>query len=364
MPGFLAEFFQWFVCDASENQIRISKAKKNNFRSYTQLKKHQKRLKLFGIVFILVVLSLFIGLLLGPDLFPKQIQSELYIPNGKGDILLANVSKNQATIIFKTLNSADNNKPLATKAFVEVFSDPNYSNMVMRSPEDDYAVTHIIPVDSLQEGLIYYIRITAKDASEPTHESTITSWGDGKDPIKFYTTGDSIPVCAQVSNSQIVTAEHNEDKTTQKTEIVMAPIAESSEGLKNSDGSTNPAQSSNAALKISEVLNENHLQPKNKVQTIISWNTNKPSTTVLVYGEGRSNEKKEILVSQDLKTKHAVVLTTLTAGKTYYFNAKSIDDDGIVVTSEEHSLRTPRPQSTIIDKISESFKSIFSPPKL
>ncbi|EKE19933.1 MAG: hypothetical protein ACD_8C00082G0002 [uncultured bacterium] len=352
----LKEYSSWFFCDASTNQIRISKLKKGKFTSYTQLKKYQKRLKRTGVTIFLILLSLFAGMFLVLGIFPENIKSELYIPNGRGDIILGNISKNQATVIFKTLDSANDNKPLATKAFVEVFSDENYTNMVRQSAEADYAVTHIIQVDSLQEGLVYYVRITAKDSSEKVNIESVTSWGDGKDPIKFLTVGDFISACEQQTKPEIEDVNNNENYLNEKKEIVKIPIMESSENFDNEDD--------NSVLKISNVMNENHLQPKNKVQTIISWITNKPSTTVLAYEEGRSNEKKEILVSQDLKTKHAVVLTTLTAGKTYYFSVKSVDGDGVIANSEEYALRTPRPQSTIIDKIAESFKTLFSQPKL
>lgn len=346
----MKEYSNWVFCDAATNQIRISKSRKKKFTSYTQLKKYQKRLKLDGIMFLLVVVSLFVGLFLGPNIFPKKIQSELYIPNGRGDILLANISKNQVTVVFKTLDSADNNKPLATKAFVEFFSDENYSNMVRRSVVDDYAVTHIIPVDSLQENKAYYIRLTAQDSSEPMHISKVTSWGDGNDPIKVYTSGEIIPICE--NSIENIQKKDFKEIETGDTGIISAPFAESSNdfvGEKFSD----------KTFGIFDVMNENHLQPKNKVQTIISWNTNKPSTTVLIYGEKKSNDKKEIVISDEMRMRHAAVLTSLKAGTTYYFSVKSISDDGVAVVSEEYSLRTPNPQSTVLDKIAESFKSLF-----
>ena len=359
LPAFLSEYFEWLFSDASENQIRIAKSKNNKFRSYTQLKKHQKKLKIFVAGFFLALLFLLIGLVVGPTLFPKQIESELYIPNGRGDILLGNISKNQVTVIFKTLDSANANKPLATKAFVEVFDDENYTRLVRRTTEDDYAITHIIPLDSLQEGNIYYIRITAKDDSTPSHTKVVSSWGDGNDPIKVYTTGELIPTCAISKEEQHAAAERSSDALAEKNEKTAAPAAESVSDVQNIDNAKDVQQLDDSTLRISSVMNENYLQPKNKVQTIISWNTNNPATAVLVYGEGNSKEKKEVVISEQMQTKHAAILTTLKAGTTYYFDVKSVDEKGNIAVSEEYSLRTPRPQSTITEKIAESFKAIF-----
>lgn len=349
----LLDYYEWIFADASENQIRVIKNNDNKFSSYSQLKKHQKKLKKFVAMLLLALLFLLIGLVVGPTLFPTQIESELYIPNGKGDILLGNISRNQATIIFKTLDSANANKPLATKAYAEVFDDESYTNLVRRTPEDDYAVTHIIPIDSLQEGNIYYIRIIAKDGAIPGNTKTISSWGDGKDPIKFYTTGELIPACALAKENRIDSADADNEK---KNIPVYVQSSGDVQNLENMDVENLNAEES---LRISNVLNENYLQPKNKVQTIISWNTDVPATTVIIYGEGNSKEKKEIVISEEMQTKHAVVLTTLRAGATYYFNVKSLDKNGNVALSEQHSLRTPKPESTITEKIVESFMSIF-----
>ncbi|NTW26842.1 MAG: hypothetical protein HGA36_00740 [Candidatus Moranbacteria bacterium] len=351
LPPVLLDYFEWLFADAAENQLRITKANKNKFRSYTQLKRHQKKLKFYVGGFFLVLISLFMGLIIGPIISPAPIPPELYIPNGRGDILLGNISKNQVTMIFKTLDSANNNEPLATKAVVEVYNDENYTKLVRRTTEDDYAITHIIPVDSLQEGNLYYIRIVARhDAITGSQTKVVSSWGDGRDPIRVYTTGEIAQSCIPVKQAE------------------SPPIASDEiDAVKISDV-MNESQNQNAivannSLQISNVMNESYLQPKNKIQTIISWNTNKPATTVLLYEETASREKIEIIINNQLQDKHAAILTTLKAGTAYLFSVKSVDKDGKTVISEQYSLRTPKPQSTISEKIKESFKSIFKKQK-
>ncbi len=347
MPSFVLEYLEWIFLDSAENQIRITKFKKNKFRSYTQLKKHQKNVKLFFISISASVLLVFIGFVTEPVLFPKEPEAEIYIPSGKGDILLGNISRNQVTVIFKTLDSANGNQPLATKAVVEVFSDENYTNLVRRSIEDEYAITHVIAVDSLQENNVYYVRITVKDASTPTHTKIISSWGNGGDPIKFFTTGEVIANCVPVGklafNDKIIS-------------VKQADAIVDMDDKKNIDENN---QADKEVLQIENVLSENHLQPKNKVQSIISWNTNKLATATIIYREGGSSNKNEVTLDKQVRTKHAIVLTMLKPGTTYYFSLKSIDQQGNNVMSEEYSLRTPNAQLTIVEKISESFKDIF-----
>lgn len=340
LPGCVQEFFEMIFASAAENHIKIVKSGQQKFRSYTQLKRHQKNIRRSVTVFFLAVLSLVAGMVVGPIFFPQPAESEVYIPNGKGDILVSSVSRNQATVIFKTLDSANGNMPLATKSIVEFYEDQNYTDLARRTNEDDYAVTHIVPVDSLQEGKIYYIRIIAKDASTPVHSKDVASWGEGNDPIKVYTTGELIPSCAK------------EDVKKEELAVKVNETGSSQDSYDNQQSNALP-------LKIDNVQNENHLQPKNKIQTIISWTTNLPASTMITYGEERSGEKRQLKISDELLTKHAAILTTLKAGSTYYFNVESKDKDGNVAISEEYSLRTPRAQENVVQKISNNFKGIF-----
>ena len=353
-PAVLAHYEMLFS-SAADNHLKIVETGQKKFRSFTELKRHQKRVRRYVAIFLLAVFSWLLGILVAPIYFPKPAESEVYIPNGKGDIVLGNVSKNQATVIFKTLDSANGNKPLATKATVEVYEDQNYTNLARRTNEDDYAVTHIIPVDSLQEGKTYYIRIIAKDAANPVHTKVVSAWGDGNEPITVYTSGELVSNCAtqgaaQPSAAPAQNADSNIDTPAVKTSEG-APIADNVE--------MDSGQVDNSALNISEVQNENHLEPGNMVQTLISWFTNIPASTSITYWEENSGEKKQLDVSDQLATKHGAVMTTLKAGATYYFTVESKDASGNVVTSDEYSLLTPRPEENVIQKISDNFNALL-----
>ena len=346
-PPSVMRHYEMLFSDAAVNHLELVRAGQKKFQSYTQLKKHQKRVRIFFSIFLLALLCTFVGILIGPIIFPKPAVPVVYIPNGKGDIVLGNVSKNQATVIFKTLDSANGNKPLATKATVELYSDASYTNLERRTNEDDYAVTHIITADSLQENKQYYIRIIASDDSVPANQETISSWGDGNEPITVYTTGELANNCTtgttQNNNTNIDTTS---TKTNENSNNIGAGI------------SSPAAVSTNATLSVTNVQNENYLQPGNMVQTIISWDTNVPASTQITYWEENSSDKKDLLVSNQMTNKHPVVMTTLKAGQTYYFTAQSKDDKGNIVTSDEYSLRTPNPEENVAQKISDNFNQL------
>jgi hypothetical protein len=226
---------------------------------------------------------------------------------------------------------------------VEAFEDSDYTKLRTKTDADQFAVTHIVPVNGLVEGKTYYIRITASDSAVVPSMETLTSWGDGSDPIKLYATGEiSQQACSNIQQGN-------------NPAVVAPPVVSKSNEVTNEQ-----VQAQKEGLQIQDVQNENHIFAQTKVQTIVSWITNIPATTVLLYREEKSNQQNELLVSNNKNIKHAAILTTLKPNTTYYFKAKSLDDKGNEIVSDEYSLRTPQPNTTIIQKIGISFNSLIS----
>lgn len=365
----LKEYFQLLFSSAAENQMRIAKVGGKKFRSYTQLKRTQKRIRTVGTFFSITIVSLLIGFFGYPLLLPSEIDPEVYIPNGKGDILIGNISKNQATVVFKTLDSANDNKPLATKASIAAYSDREYKNLITSTPFDEYAVTHIISVDSLKEGEYAYLKIMATDAGgndNDTQPAVVSSWGDGHDPIKVYATGEAVSFC-EIKNQPTVNASQQEilDAIDEKikAEIGSTPVAPT--GYADGVAFTDESKAKSILQEhfvdepnISEVEHESYLYENNKVQTIISWKTSVPATTALLYREGNSGTEKEIAMEKEKTTKHAAITLTFEPGKTYYFRVKSQMDNGDDLLSEEYSLRTPKAKENAMQTIKAVFTSL------
>jgi len=342
-----SEHFKMIFFSAAENHIMMSHKNTKKFRSYTELKAHQRKIRKNVFWTFLLLVFLFIGIIIGTAIFPRTIKTEVYIPNGKGDILLGNVSKNQATVIFKTLDAENAYKPLATKAFVEVYSDESHAKLVQKTDVDDYAVTHMIPITGLAEGEKYYIKISVSDSANFENAKTISDWGDENESISVLTSGEAT-VASTTQNKNISVG-------TNILKNAVPATGESGAVLVN-NGNTQQSGS----LEILSVQNENYLQPGNKVQTIISWKTNIPATTALLYREGNSGSNQELNVSDQKQIKHAAVLTTLKTGTAYYFKVESKDDKGNAVVSDEYSLRTPQQKKTTLQQMIDNFKSIFS----
>jgi len=234
--------------------------------------------------------------------------------------------------------------------------DSNWVKIVLISIAIIYlSLLLFVPLIAIFIKKVYYIKIIAKDSSAQNNAKVVSAWGDGSEPIQVYTAGELISVCNSPKESPAVTPENDKEELAGQQQGNAAALV----GTQNIDETQNVQPNEKLPLRIATVMNENYLQPGKKVQTIISWETNRPATTMLIYAERNSTEKKEMLVSDKMQTKHAAILTTLKVATTYYFHVKSVDENGNVAVSEEYSLRTPKPQSTVIDQIATAFKTIF-----
>ncbi|HBP01172.1 MAG: hypothetical protein UX75_C0007G0041 [Candidatus Moranbacteria bacterium GW2011_GWE2_47_10] len=341
----------------ASNQLRLQKEQAARFRSYSQLKRYQKYVRKVALRFFMGVALLFVGILMGPAIFEPERSADIYIPSGKGDILISNVSKNQASVVFKTLDAADENKPLATTAVVEAYLDPQYKTLFKSSDPQDYAVTHIVPLYGLQEGQLYYLRIKASESKSMENSKDIGLWG-GSDPIVVYASGETVPTCVAQTQSTADGAEGSQTAeladSVSSGEVSVAPSSEN-----NTPKSAPVSGQTKESLRIMGVQNESYLHGRDKVQTIISWETNNPSSSILIYRNDKDGKEEELKVSEEMKKEHAAVLTTLKPGEVYYFKVKSESASGESVSSSEYSLRTPRARDTILEMVGNNFKSLM-----
>lgn len=344
---------------AAENQIRYSKLAPRRFRSYTQLKRYQRRLRKIALAVFFAFFFFVAGISFGPTMLVPEKPAEIFIPNGKGDIIIGNISKNQATVMFRTLDTAHNNKPLATKASVSLYTDPEYKNLFRTTKPGDYAVTHIISIDGLREGTEYYARISASEAGDMKNPVTVSSWGSGNESLKFFAIGDAAPLCTSQSVAgrssdegvSLAGQEVKVEKDIATNEAFIepgVPIAPTGEELSR--------ENEGGLLHIYEVQNESYIHGRDKVQTIISWVTDKPARSWLKYREGSEGVEQEMKVRENWDTKHVIVLTTLKPDTVYYFSVRVEDETGDGVISEEYSLHTPRAREMVLDMVANNFR--------
>lgn len=113
------------------------------------------------------------------------------------------------------------------------------------------------------------------------------------------------------------------------------------------------------APKIDQVKTDSALAQNDKVQTIISWTTDEPSTTAIIYQEGKTGEEKEVKINNSLTNSHVAVITTFKSGVVYYFKVKSVDQSGNEAVSNDFALLTPKKKENIIQIIIGNFQDIF-----
>ncbi|KKP34691.1 MAG: Calx-beta domain-containing protein [Candidatus Nomurabacteria bacterium GW2011_GWE1_32_28] len=100
-----------------------------------------------------------------------------------------------------------------------------------------------------------------------------------------------------------------------------------------------------------------------KVQTIISWQTDEPSTSSVYYEEGSGSLDKVLSNKQEEKefTKnHVVILSSFKPGTVYRFTIESIDDANNVSKPPVRTIITPRKIESIVDVILKNFNETFN----
>lgn len=115
---------------------------------------------------------------------------------------------------------------------------------------------------------------------------------------------------------------------------------------------------------ISQVKIENSILPgqEGRVQTIISWKTDEPSTSQIAYEQGANfKETPRNLTSLDrnLTTTHTAVLTSFKAGILYRFRVLSRDQDGNEAQTKDYTVFTPQNAKGILEIILENFEQTF-----
>ncbi len=73
---------------------------------------------------------------------------------------------------------------------------------------------------------------------------------------------------------------------------------------------------------------------------LVRWTTNEPTSSTVAYGS-LATKLVERVMTEDLSTKHKVVLTGLTPGSTYWVRTKSADAAGNVVITTAARFVTP-----------------------
>lgn len=117
------------------------------------------------------------------------------------------------------------------------------------------------------------------------------------------------------------------------------------------------------APTISKITTDSTLYPgeDNKVQTIVSWETDEPSICQFNYQEGVVTTGSSTLMDKEPNptTKHVQVITSFSQNSVYKYWIKCWDRSLNEAKSDDYTILTPAQEKSIIDMIIGNFESTF-----
>lgn len=100
-----------------------------------------------------------------------------------------------------------------------------------------------------------------------------------------------------------------------------------------------------------------------RVQAVVSWNTNRPSTSRVYFEAGvnpGSVPKQSSPESETFTREHIVVIPNLEPGQLYRLRVASRAGEGRETLSDDYTMLTPRSRENIVDLIIKNFEDSFS----
>ena len=96
-------------------------------------------------------------------------------------------------------------------------------------------------------------------------------------------------------------------------------------------------------------------------QLVISWETDEPSTSQVLYGEGASGDGFPFSTQTDseMRYKHVIIVSNLSPSKVYHFKVVSKDSAGNTGESGSVTAITPKSTETVIESVLGSLSRIF-----
>jgi len=99
-----------------------------------------------------------------------------------------------------------------------------------------------------------------------------------------------------------------------------------------------------------------------KASIIVSWQTNKPATTLVEYGEGviGGTYDKNSVEDTSLSTSHTVIIKELTPSSSYHYRLVSADKRANRTISQDYTFVTPSKEKSILQLILKSLEETFA----
>ncbi len=292
-------------------------------------------------------------------------------------IVLESKEIGRATVVWLT--------QMPTDTYLEYGISTKYGSEIEQS---SLAKDHRVELSGLKGGSIYHFRIKGTDSDGNIYTSADSTF-EPKSPPKIndlqavhvsehsatITFSSDVPIVATVNYQDSKKEKEAQSKGNpnlakkQQIELndlesgltyVYTVTARDENGLETvSEEKTFVTGKDTSAPIIDQVKTESALAQNEKVQSIVSWKTDEPATSAIIYRDGKNGEDKELVFSEVLSQQHVVVLTSFNQGSVYYFRAKSTDASDNVAISSDYALLTPKTKENIVQIIINNFFDIF-----
>lgn len=255
-----------------------------------------------------------------------------------------------------------------------------------------YASKHTVKLESLKDGTLYHLRIggqdrsgnsivsddyqfttltfpkisdiTTKNKSQGQTEITWKSNVPTTSSVEYY--GDTIPPKTQ-GNTSLVT-DHTillfglEDATPYKFKVrgsdQFGYEAISTEQQFTTLEDTTPPE----LFGVKSESNTIGSGEESKIQIVVSWKTNEPTTSQVLYGVGVSGDvfTEQTEENAELVLDHLVVISDLAQAKTYHFQVVSRDKAGNKTKSSSYTVLTSRKRESFLQLVISNLENTFS----
>jgi len=102
------------------------------------------------------------------------------------------------------------------------------------------------------------------------------------------------------------------------------------------------------------------LSQDGKVQAIISWNTDEPATTQVIFATTSNGEyDNQTVKDENPSMTHIVIVPNLVGSSTYHYRAVSVDKAGNEARSSDYTILTPRKKKSLVDIIITNMEQQF-----
>ena len=278
---------------------------------------------------------------------------------------------------------------VATTSWVEFGTEPGVYSM--SAGDNNFNTLHVVKLTNLVPGTKYYYRVKGKDENgievfSPENSLTailmpeitnlrVREFTSYTATITFDTNVDAVislnygkdegygsaVTIAKAEKNHVVTLKDLDDNSTY---YFQASTTDQFKNNVKSAGSTFSTPLDTQGPEVSE-LKVDVLPVSDSMDTasvIISWTTDKPSTTLVEYDDKGSGEKYEEQTTEDtsLNTSHTVMIKELNTSSNYRFRIVAKDKRGNLTKTKSSTFITPTKEKSLLQIIIKSLEDTFS----